>query len=198
MLQAKPRFATFEEYFEWSNDHADHVRYELIDGELIELPPEAEPNTAIAHFLFLNLVQAGVPFRMIKLYQCEIQVRALQPKDAQNRYPDLVVLREEHLALTQKRLTIKLDMPPPQLVVEVVSPGTAASERDYGRKRAQYANIGISEYWIIDPKAQVVTVLALGQGVYVEVGMFRGDDAITSPTFPELRLTPEEVFASAA
>jgi Uma2 family endonuclease len=198
MTQAKTRFATFDEYFEWSNDYPDNIRYELIDGELIQLAPEAEPNTAIVTFILVQLINLGVSFRLLKLYACEVQVRVLAPKDSQNRYPDLTVLREEHLTLTQKRLTIKLDMPPPRLAVEVVSPGKEASDRDYLRKRAQYADIGISEYWIVDPKAQVVIVLTLEQGIYVEVGQFRGSDRIFSPQFAELVLTPEELFLAAA
>jgi hypothetical protein len=39
------------------------------------------------------------------------------------RNPDLVILAAVHLVLTEKRLTITLDMPPPQLVVEVLSLG---------------------------------------------------------------------------
>lgn len=59
-----------------------------------------------------------------------------------------------------RRLTIKLDMPPPQLVVEVVSPGKANRERDLIRKRARYAARGIPEYWLIDSQDQTITVLS--------------------------------------
>jgi Uma2 family endonuclease len=41
MTQAKPRFATFEQYLSFS-DGLDG-RYEWIAGELVELPPEADP-----------------------------------------------------------------------------------------------------------------------------------------------------------
>jgi Uma2 family endonuclease len=198
MTQAKLRFTTFDQYFEWSSAQSDSVRYELIDGELIELAPESGINDRIANYLFLKLVQAGVPFQLISPGKCEVQVRALQPKDAQNRYPDLTVLREEHLALTQKRLTIKLDMPPPQLVVEVVSPGASASERDYQDKRDQYADLGIPEYWIVDRKAKLVIVLTLVHGVYVEVGQFSSTSMIVSPTFQSLQLTPDELFTATA
>ena len=51
MTQAKPRFLTFEEYLEYEDD--SEGRYELIDGELVELPPESEPNASIAAYLFL-------------------------------------------------------------------------------------------------------------------------------------------------
>jgi Uma2 family endonuclease len=55
----------------------------------------------------------------------------LQPGDAANRFPDLVVLQTAHLELTRRRLTITLNMPPPRLIVEIVSPGKSNRERDY-------------------------------------------------------------------
>jgi Uma2 family endonuclease len=191
MKTVKPRL-TFEEYLEY-DDETDN-RYELVNGELFALPPESELNDAIANYLFLVLANAGIPFRLIKPHTCEIQVSGLQKGDPQNRFPDLVVLREEHLPLTQKRLTIKLDMPPPQLVAEVVSPGQKNRERDYDRKRTQYAHRGIPEYWMIDPGNQVVIVLKLASDQYVEIGQFRGDDRLLSNMFPTLQLTAEQVL----
>ena len=88
------------------------------------------------------------------------------------------------------------------LVVEVVSPGKANRERDYTAKRAQYAARGIPEYWILDPDDQVVIVLRLEAGAYVEVGQFRGsvgeaslqENRILSPSVPGLTLTAEQVL----
>jgi Uma2 family endonuclease len=187
---------TFEQYLEL--DNGTEKRYELVDGRLIELPPESEPNTSLPNFLFLQLVNAGLPFRQIQPHACELQVPVLQRGDPANRFPDLVVLREEHLELTQKRLTITFDMLPPHLVVEVVSPGERNRDRDYGRKQQQYAARGIPEYWLIDPEQNAITVLQLDQGSYVEVGQFSGSAQINSPKLAEmgvaLTLTAERVL----
>ena len=107
-----------------------------------------------------------------------------------------MVLRQEHWELTQKRLTITLEMPPPRLVVEVVSPGKTSRERDYQRKRAQYEATGIPEYWIVDTQEEQVKVLYLEEGRYVEEGVFRENDMILSPTFSELKLTTRQIFNS--
>lgn len=192
MTQAQKQKLTFEEYLTYE-DETDN-RYELIDGELVTLPPESEPNTAIVSYLFLVLVNTGIPWRCIKLHLCEIQVPILREGDAANRYPDLVVLQPEHILLTATRLTITQTMPPPQLVVEVVSPGRVGRERDYDRKRAQYAARGIPEYWIVDPQEQMVAVLRLESGQYVEVGVFQGEQALVSPAFPQLSLTAQQVL----
>ncbi|GAB4146326.1 MAG: Uma2 family endonuclease [Cyanobacteria bacterium J069] len=195
MTQAQAKFATFEEYLAYSDETAMEGRYELIDGELVELPPESEPNNWIANNLQFLLALAHLfPRRLIKTHSLELQVPVLQPKDAANRYPDLVVLRPEHLTLTQRRLTITLEMPPPRLVVEVVSPGKTNRDRDYVRKRAQYAVLGIPEYWLIDPEAQTVMVLSLEAGAYREIGVFGMGAAIASVEFPELAIAVDQLW----
>ena len=194
MVQAQSKKLTFDEYLNYSNDTGQ--RYELIDGELIALPPESEPNNFIANYLFFYLASSGlVPLRLIKTHNCEVQVAVLRSGDAANRYPDLIILEPEHIPLTATRLTITFDMLPPRLVMEVVSPGRVGRDRDYDRKRAQYAARGIAEYWAIDPIEQVVTVLRLEDGQYVEVGVFRDGEAIVSPMFPQLSLTVQQILS---
>ncbi len=150
MTQTQLRFSSFEDYLTYSAETADRRRYELIEGELIELPPESPENDFIPQELFWLLAMAQiVPRPLIRPHSCEMQVPVLQPQDSANRYPDLVILRPEHLALMERRLTITLDMPPPQLVVEVISPGPKNRARDLVRKRAQYAARYIPEYWVV-------------------------------------------------
>lgn len=95
-----------------------------------------------------------------------------------------------------RRLTVTLDMPPPRLIVEIVSPGKTNRDQDYINKRSQYAAIGVPEYWLIDTSAQTVMVLKLQGNDYREVGVFRGSDSIISYTFSELTLTAEQIFQS--
>ena len=195
MVQSKPRFATFEEYLTYE-DGLDEC-YELVDGELVQLPPESEWNLSIANYLYFLLVAQNVAARLVHPGKCEVQVPVLQPKDPANRFPDLVILRDEHISMTQRRLTITLNMLPPQLVVEVVSPGQVSRERDYYHKRNQYAARGIPEYWIIDPEAQTIMVLQLKHDMYGEVGIFQSNTPISSPTLPHLILTSEQIFGVA-
>ncbi|NEQ58935.1 MAG: Uma2 family endonuclease [Moorea sp. SIO4A1] len=183
---------TFEEYLEY-DDGTDN-RYELFDGELVELPPESEPNNWRVMWLMLQLVKLINP-RLIKTHNCELQV----PGNPQNRYPDLVVIREEHLIQTEKRLTITLDMLPPQFVAEVVSPYKNQRDenyrRDYVEKVKQYQERAIPEYWIIDPQEQLVTVLVLNNGSY-EKQEFRGNQQIVSQTFGDFKFTALQVISA--
>ena len=193
MIQVHKQKLTFEEYLTYEDDTDN--RYELIDGELVTLPPESGPNNFIANYLLFTLASSGfIPLRLIRTHMCEIQVPILREGDSANRYPDLVVLRPEHILLTANRLTITIDMPPPQLVVEVVSPGRVGRDRDYISKRSQYAARSIPEYWIVDPQEKMITVLRLESDQYVEVGVFQREQALISPTFPQLNLTTQQVL----
>ena len=143
----KPTFASVEPSLSFADylRHSEGLdeRYELINGQLVEMPPESIANLIKANRLLLALVQSGVSIDLIFTGRCEVQVPVLQAGDAANRYPDLIVVDEVHVPLMAKRATLTLEMPPPRLVVEVVSPGASARERDYGRKRLQYAAIGL-------------------------------------------------------
>ncbi|QYO62480.1 Uma2 family endonuclease [Leptolyngbya sp. 7M] len=187
MLQTKPRFQSFEEYLTY-DDGTDYL-YELFNGELIEVPPESGENVGIAGFLFLQFALLLGHLR-VRGHGLELEVRG-EPK---NRYPDLTIIREEHIQQLARRNTIRLSMAPPLLVVEVVSPGELQYERDYIAKRAQYQDRGIPEYWLVDPQQHTVTVLELQNSTYIEVGSFRDGDSICSPHFPELALTAAQVL----
>jgi Uma2 family endonuclease len=82
-------------------------------------------------------------------------------------------------------------MPAPLLVVEVVSPDDPA--RDYRYKRSEYAVRGIPEYWIIDPAQKQILVLTLIEGFYDDV-VFRGEQPIASPLFPDFSLTANQIL----
>ena len=190
MTQAKPRFRTIEEYLDY--DDGTDARYELVDGELVELPNEKQINLLIARFLFLCFVQMGIPFERVGDKQ-QVSVDSLTVKA---REPDLTVITEETRAAMGKESLITRDMPAPSLVVEVVSPGKPGEDnynRDYVEKPKEYAARGIPEFWQVDPSRSVVIVLNLKDGAY-QARKFRGSDQVISPAFPDLQLTAEQIL----
>jgi len=187
MVQAKLRFLSFEEYLSY-DDGTDKL-YELFNGELIEVPPESGENVEVATSLLIEF-SAVVGRAQVRGHGLELEVRG-EPK---NCYPDLTIIRPEHIALLKKRNTVRLTMPSPLLVVEVVSPGNLQRERDYVAKRRQYEDIGVGEYWIVDPDLEQVTVLVIEDGVYTEGGVFQEHQTIISPTFPTLNLVVGKVL----
>ena len=178
---------TFEEFLQF--DDGTDTLYELENGELIPMPSESELNCRIAMFLVAYFLKLGIPYYRLRM-KTEVSVNSRQ---VGVRVPDLVVFSEELATVMQgaTRSLILMDMPPPLLVVEVVSPNQ--ENRDYRYKRSEYAARGIAEYWIVDPIAQKVTILEWVEGFYDEQ-VYVGDNAIASPLFADLKLTVAEVL----
>lgn len=187
MIQVKHQFQSFEEYLNY-DDGTDNL-YELFNGELIEVPPESGENVQIATFLLLQFALL-LGYRRVRGHGLELEVRGEPP----NRYPDLTIVREEHIQQLAKRNTLRLSMAPPLLVIEVVSPGELQRNRDYIAKRSQYQDCGIPEYWIVDPEAKTILILELTGNTYTEVGSFSGNERVLSPQFRELNLTAAQIF----
>lgn len=192
MSQAIKTQMTFEEYLRYDDGTDKH--YEFEGGNLVEMPPESPLNSRIARFLFVTLLSTFSE-DLICHKDTEVAVSGTQVKA---RLPDLMLLSEglAEMLNSTSRGTISLEMPPPSLIVEVVSPGEPGSDnfnRDYVEKRKEYAERGIPEYWLIDPMRGVVIVLQLDSGRYVE-RKFEGSDRVISPTFSDLQLTAEQIL----
>ena len=172
-------------------DDGTEQLYELENGELIAMPAESELNRRIAMFLVATLLQLGLPFERLTM-KTEVAVSGAR---VSVRVPDLVMLSDEGVLALEgaTRSLVTLDMPPPLLVVEVVSPGQ--ENRDYRYKRSEYAARGILEYWIVDPIQQQVTVLEWVEGFY-EQQVYRGDGPVISPLFEQIALSANEILQS--
>ena len=86
------------------------------------------------------------------------------------------------------------------LVMEIVSPGSEARKRDFEEKRADYAQAGISEYWIIDPLKKAVHVLTLdgapAAGEYREHGAFGSGATATSLLLSGFEIEVDALFTA--
>ena len=185
MIQAPAECLTFEEYCNLDGDH-----YELVNGELVEMPPGRGKHALIIDALNdifkAQIKQMGREW--ISLHSLiGVRIPQISRKDT-SRIPDIcVVSKAQWQGLLDKSAV--LEDSPPLLVVEVVSEGTQII--DHRRKRA--------EYWVVDFIADSstyppgVTVLTLIEGFYEEA-IFRSNDQIISQTFPELALTAEQVL----
>ena len=78
------------------------------------------------------------------------------------------------------------------LVVEIVSSDNP--ERDTREKRADYAEAGIPEYWIVKPEDETIMVLRLEGEQYAEHGVFRRGDTATSALLAGFTLSVNDVF----
>jgi Uma2 family endonuclease len=178
---------TFAEFLTY--DDGTDALYELENGELIAMPAESDLNQRIASYLFALFLQLGISSYRLRIGM-ELATSGLR---VSVRVPDLIVLSEEGATALEgaSRSIVLMEMPPPLLVVEVVSPNQA--KRDYRYKRSEYAARGIAEYWIVDPFQQRVTVLEWVEGFYEEQ-VYKEDAQIISPLFGGLELTATQVL----
>ena len=191
-ISSTTKHLTFEEYLAY--DDGTDTRYELVDGELVEMPTESTANNQIARGLFLELAKL-VPFTLLAHKDTEVEVSG---RRVTCRVPDLLVHTEEsaEALLGASRAIVTRDMPPPALIIEVVSPGSANRTRDYRYKHTEYAARGIAEYWIVDLEEHKITVCQWVDGQY-EDRVFVGQAQIKSTVILGFQLTAEQIFAFA-
>lgn len=185
-MQVTQNFYSFVEYLTYQ-DNTDN-QYELVNGELISMPPPSGIHALITIFL-LNIFTNQIKKLEQKwqVFPGNIGVRTAENK---SRIPDLVILTESQCQEIRLMDSAVLNSPP-ILAVEIVSSNNP--QDDYRYKRSEYAVREIPEYWIVDPIESKVSILYLVDGFY-EVTEFIEKQAIISPTFPELTLTVERIF----
>ena len=168
----------------------DQLRHELIDGEHVVTP---SPGT-VHQSILLNLVRLLLPY----LDRCGLGRMLVAPFDVKLSMftvfvPDLVYFTAERFGrvVNEKHATAA-----PDLVVEILSPGTR--RRDKGRKRAVYDREGVREYWIVDPEARAITALRRprADAALTDVTTLTADagGTLESPLFPGLRIPLRDVF----
>jgi Uma2 family endonuclease len=139
----------------------DGLRYEIIDGTLI-VSPSPVPVHQRAIVRLTVLLVAACPA------DHEVFVAPLdwQPDQRTSLEPDLLVVRKDRIG--EKNITQT-----PTLVVEVLSPGSARIDRMI--KFSRYAEGGIGQYWIVDPREPSIQVFTLVDGAYVLLTQANGE-----------------------
>ena len=189
---ANTKRISFEEYLNY--DDGTNKRYELVDGELVKMPPASFLHSDVIDFIAdLIKVIANENRLDIKVKTGDVGVKTGIDS---SRIPDLAVIdgkawrsyRREKSAVISSGVL---------LAVEVVSPGTEQIERDYIEKVSEYQNSGIPEYWIVDPIEQKITVLVLEieKGKYSK-SVFKETQAVSSASFPQLEVATSEILSA--
>ena len=154
-----------EDYL-WLTDRGDR-RVEFTDGRIEGLPIPTDAHQSVLLFLHA-LFRAWLRPRGGVVMVSGMRMRV---REGKFRAPDILLLRDRSDPRRRNRCWQGAD-----LVVEVVSPDDP--DRDLVEKRADYAEAGIAEYWIADPRDETLTVLVLGEVAYVEHGRYgRGETA---------------------
>jgi Uma2 family endonuclease len=158
-------------------------RHELIDGELVVTPSPIPKHQIVSGNIEYALQSHVRENDLGQMLHAPTDVR-LTPDNV--LIPDIMFISRDRLHVIGPK-TIDA---PPDLVVEILSPGTC--RRDLATKRTLYARFGVQEYWIVDPETRSVTVLALTAHRYEEIPA-DADGTIRSGVLPDLSLAPEAV-----
>jgi Uma2 family endonuclease len=163
----------------------DGRQYELYDGEVRVVPSPTNRH----QFVLKNLVV------WLTEYEREHGGRLLfAPSDVV--FTQYNVVQPDVLYFVEaRRHLVALDKPtgaPPDLTVEVISPGTSTHDRV--RKQATYARFGVNEYWIVDPFEETIEIFSLDGHVYRSASITAGTDVAVSPGISELRVPAARIF----
>ncbi|MEG4974351.1 Uma2 family endonuclease [Microcoleus sp. K4-B3] len=199
MAYTAQKILTFETFLD---RYCDNFRYELADGELVDMEPTGPHETVSGKLA----TQIGIAIAAEKLPWFIPRTCLIRPfSDAATaRRPDIVVLDETAIVsepLWEREPVITLGRSI-KLVVEVVSTNW---ETDYARKVEEYALLGIPEYWIVDyrglggvafigkPKQPTITVCQLIDQDYTQQ-QFRLGQPIISPLLKNLELRLDDIL----
>ena len=203
MTQVLRKVVTFDEFVAKYPDNT-LKRYELYDGVVVEMPQPIGDHEEVVGFL---ATQITLEYSRLNLRYFIPKTVFVKPVENESAYsPDVLILNQPNLVNEprwKKESTVTQAASIP-LVIEVVSTNW---RDDYLKKYADYEEMGIPEYWIVDyaalggrefigkPKQPTILVCSLEEEEY-RVSKFRGDDRIESSIFPELNLTAEQIFSA--
>jgi Uma2 family endonuclease len=174
---------TYADYLSFPDDG---LRHEIIDGKHYVTPSHVTRHQRISLRLG-HLIQTYLDGHPVgELFIAPFDV-LLSEHDI--LVPDLVFLS----TASAQFLTSKNLQGPPDLIVEILSPGTR--RRDQGLKRNRCERLGVQEYWLIDPDQDAVVVHRRGASGFDQVVRLSGSDLLTTPLLPGLELPLDRVFA---
>jgi Uma2 family endonuclease len=181
-VEAFPPRVTYADLEQWPEDGR---RYEIYDGEVFVVPAPLPVHQVVA----LNVAD------LLKDYQQRHGGLVLtSPIDivfSQHDVlePDVVFFESRRRHLIDLEAVIRV---PPDLVVEVLSPSTRATDR--GKKMQMFARYGVREYWLVDPDARTVEVHWLNGDRYALAQSAADADWVRSTILPDLTFQAEAIF----
>jgi len=165
----------------------DGNRYELIEGELFVSCAPGLPHQLVLTNLLITLSDY--------LRRNPIGTIVPGPGAVFSNYdaviPDLVFVSNErwNQIVANDRFVAA-----PELVIEIISPGSENRARDLKAKRRLYGKYGVQEYWVVDGENRSILVFRLtGEGLE-EVSLWRNNDQVSSPLLPGVELKLSEIF----
>ena len=155
----------------------DGNRYELIEGELLVSRSAGLTHQGVSGELFLSL---GIYLKVNPIGKVFAAVGVVFD-DLNGVIPDLVYFSNEsrNKIVSGERITGA-----PDLVVEILSPGSENERRDRLAKKELYGKFGVKEYWILDPALRTIEVFRHDGKTLTPVGVLGAESDLTTPLLP--------------
>ena len=185
MATAHPAFKlTYEDYRAAPPDK----RYELLDGDLLLTPAPSLKHQRVQVRLGRRLAQFIEERALGELFfaPCDVVL-----SDTDVVQPDLLFISRERDYLLSGDENVRGG---PDLVVEILSPGTA--DRDRGYKRELYAKHGVTECWLVDPATGTVWIHRLRDGALEVAHTFGRGQMLRSPLLAGFEVDLRDIFSS--
>lgn len=174
-------------YFDYLLLPDNEKRYEILEGELL-MSPSPNANHQIVLLNLATILKLFVEkFGLGKIFIAPFDVVISKFDVVQ---PDIIFISKENNHIIKSTHVEGA----PDLVVEIISPGSA--QRDRIIKRKIYALHGIKEYWLVQPEKEKVQVLRLEKGDFKRIVELTKKDVLTSSLLIGLEIRLIDVFPS--
>ncbi|MBL8151715.1 MAG: Uma2 family endonuclease [Blastocatellia bacterium] len=164
----------------------DGNRYELIEGEIFVSRAPGLTHQRIMGNLFATLWNYLQKNPIGKVFT----VPGVIFSNFTGVIPDLVYVSNERYSQIAARERLE---GAPELVVEILSPGTENQKRDRDVKRYLYSKHGVEQYWIIDPDEKTVEVFATPE--FNRSTIFTLEETLTTSLLPDFSCKLTNIFA---
>jgi Uma2 family endonuclease len=172
---------TYEDYVLLPNDGN---RYEILEGELTVTPAPGTKHQTASGNLFVLLAHYIKERDLGKLFHAPIDLILESTSVLQ---PDLLFVSKAQRIITEKAIEGV-----PDLVIEILSPGTSRTDRV--TKAQVYARYGVPAYWIVDPEQEAIEIYLLETDGYRLAATLQGETPLFAPPFTELEIAARDVF----
>jgi Uma2 family endonuclease len=177
---------TYKDYLQWN----DGERWELIDG----IPYNMSPAPSTAHQRVIRelsfAIHAYLQGKTCEVFTAPFDVRLFESD--KNEETDTVVQPDLAIICDPNKIDEKGCKGSPDLIIEVLSPGTA--RKDKWEKFHQYEKAGVKEYWIVDPTHETVETYTLVDEKYSQRKIYSNEDEIRVNIFEDLTIPVKMIF----
>lgn len=173
---------TYQDYLQLPEDS----RYEVLEGDLRMVPAPGMFHQRVLSKLYNVVMRHVEPMGLGQVYFAPVDVILSEDAVVQ---PDLLVVLADNLSIMKPEGVNGA----PDMVVEILSPGTAA--RDRGIKRRLYGRYGVREYWLVDPQEHTVEVTVQRDGAMETYSLVHAGGRVESPLLSGLEIAVDDLFA---